>query len=397
MLLSPSFFNLLFVLLLLCALFLCSSVPPQSASVKLAKSPSDGRVFVLVNFSRQVRPARCCPQWLLSPWLSALLSLCSIPPSLHPCFLALSSPFPFFHSCFLALSSILPFIRVPLQAVIKLYGAMDDTAAVGGRWVAVDHASGTEFSGSVRLVETVPGEDGEAEDEDDEPDFATAAAALGITMSSLEGETAPATGDDFASKSSSTGTAGGAGAGMAAVAEDHDHDHDEDSKREDERAAEEAVVAARMAAAAAAAAASGGAVPDAASAAATAAALAGAAPAAGAGSSAAGSAGAGAGAGDDAASRQKALTARFQSQRALFRKVSHRSGLAAAVAEVRLVSPCPYPLAPVPLRLSHSLPDPVTSQWPDLLPSLPAPSPSRYSLSSSLSPTCPISLTLSLA
>jgi hypothetical protein len=116
---------------------------PTSAVVKLAKSPSDGKVFCLANFNR--------------------------------------------------------------RAVIKLFGKMDDTAEVKGRFVSVDHTTGTELSGSCVLVETVAesrsdGGSGDGDDdEEDDVDLATAAAVLGISIT--EGE-----------DSSSGGSTEGAGA-----------------------------------------------------------------------------------------------------------------------------------------------------------------------------------------
>jgi len=57
------------------------------------------------------------------------------------------------------------------RAIIKFFGRITDTAEVKGRFVAVDHDSGVEMSGSALMVETL--------DDDDE---ALAGEALGISL-----------------------------------------------------------------------------------------------------------------------------------------------------------------------------------------------------------------------
>ena len=78
------------------------------------------------------------------------------------------------------------------RAIIKFFGRITDTAEVRGRFVAVDHDSGLEYSGSALLVETL--------DDDDE---ALAGEVLGITIadSKADGDLAePAVADAGAAR-----------------------------------------------------------------------------------------------------------------------------------------------------------------------------------------------------
>ena len=71
------------------------------------------------------------------------------------------------------------------RAIIKFFGRITDTAEVKGRFVAVDHDSGVELSGSALLVETL--------DDDDE---ALAGPALGIDIAAGDaGDAAAGDGD----------------------------------------------------------------------------------------------------------------------------------------------------------------------------------------------------------
>lgn len=76
------------------------------------------------------------------------------------------------------------------RAIIKFFGRITDTAEVKGRFVAVDHDSGVELSGSALLVETL--------DDDDE---ALAGQALGIDIAAGDaGDEAAAASDAAAAE-----------------------------------------------------------------------------------------------------------------------------------------------------------------------------------------------------